>query len=160
MSSTPRHCRALSGSTTAAQATLLPGPARRAMVALPAEESRVAEARRFASLLLSRWGVAEEDRFSAVLIIGELAGNAAQHGRADMTVTLTLIRRTLCIEVVDSGLRVERICPHSADPEDERGRGLGMVDQVAERTEIVQEQNCRRALAVLLLDGASVLEAA
>ncbi|MFA3842612.1 ATP-binding protein [Streptomyces aureus] len=142
MSSTPCHYRALSGSTTAAQAPRLPGLARRAMVALPAEESRVAEARRFASLLLSRWGVAEEDRFSAVLIIGELAGNAAQHGRADMTLTLTLIRRTLCIEVADFGLRVELVCPHSADLDEEHGRGLGMVDHVAERTEIVQEPNC------------------
>ena len=134
--------------------------ARCATEALPAEESWVGEARSFASLLLSHWDVVEEDRFSAALIIGELAGNAAQHGRADMTVTLMLTGRTLSIEVADSGLHVERVCPHSARPSDEHGRGLGIVDHIAEWTEVVQEQGCRRVLAVLRLAGVSALDAA
>ncbi|OMI33060.1 ATP-binding protein [Streptomyces sparsogenes] len=42
--------------------------------------------------------VAPEDQDSVLLVVGELAGNAAQHGRADMIVSLTFEGRAVCIE--------------------------------------------------------------
>ncbi|MGO4421365.1 ATP-binding protein [Streptomyces sp. MCAF7] len=71
---------------------------RHGVIALPAEERWVRTARRFAVSLLARWGVAPEDQDSVLLIVGELAGNAAQHGRADMIVSLTFEGRAVCIE--------------------------------------------------------------
>ncbi|MET8566112.1 ATP-binding protein [Streptomyces flaveolus] len=91
----------------------------------------VRTARRFAVSLLARWGVAPGDQDSVLLIVGELAGNAAQHGRADMIVSLTFEGRAVCIEVADSGASAS--VPHSRRPDadDEHGRGVGIVGQWA-----------------------------
>ncbi|MGW1053662.1 ATP-binding protein [Streptomyces sp. NPDC001118] len=67
------------------------------------EERWVGTARHFAASLPARRDVAPEDQDSVLLIIGELVGNAAQRGRADMIVSLTFEGRAVCIEVADSG---------------------------------------------------------
>lgn len=108
---------------------------RRAVVATSAEASQVRVVRRFVAAHMSRWGLTDEDRDSVVLIVGELAGNAARHGRAYMTVGVSLDDRDLCIEVIDGG-------PSQCDPldpiedEEEHGRGLEIVDHVACWTDI------------------------
>lgn len=79
------------------------GMHRHGMIALPAEERWVHTARHFAASLLARWDVVPEDQDSVLLIVGELAGNAAQHGRADMIVSLTFEGRAVRIEVADPG---------------------------------------------------------
>lgn len=116
---------------------------RHGVIALPAEERWVRTARRFAVSLLARWDVTPEDQDSVLLIVGELAGNAAQHGRADMIVSLTFEGRAVCIEVADSGASAS--LPHSRRPDahDEHGRGVGIVEYLADWTETREERDRR-----------------
>ncbi|MGW1998271.1 ATP-binding protein [Embleya sp. NPDC001921] len=124
-------------------------PRRCAAAALPAQECRVSDARRFARALLASWGVIGDDLDSAVLIVGELAANAARHGRADMTLVLVLTDRVLSVEVVDSGERDER--PHSPYADDEHGRGLAIVEHLAESIDTREEPRRHTTHATLRL---------
>ncbi|GGW49317.1 hypothetical protein GCM10010381_38320 [Streptomyces xantholiticus] len=109
---------------------------RRAMIALPAETCRVRTVRAFVSGLLKCWGVTGSDRDSAVLVVSELAGNAAQHGGSEMTVSVSLSDRDLCIDIVDTEPSVDLPRPRGSDADDEHGRGLGIVEYLAEWIDI------------------------
>jgi anti-sigma regulatory factor (Ser/Thr protein kinase) len=146
------------------------------VITLRAEECQVGEARRFAAAHASRWGLSEQDLDSVVLIIGELTANAARHGGADMTVSLCLRNRDLCIDVADSGTRdhprpgspavveggygdeTPYACEDDHDVEDEHGRGLAIVDQLAHWTDFRAEREgwrCRAGLRVAPLRTAA-----
>jgi hypothetical protein len=82
--------------------------------------------------LLRAWGLPSDP---AVLIVAELAANAATHGRVqgrDFDLTLYVIGDTLRIEVTDT--RAERL-PRTRRPaaDDESGRGLLLVEALADR---------------------------
>ncbi|CAL9655533.1 hypothetical protein SUDANB105_06785 [Streptomyces sp. enrichment culture] len=78
--------------------------AHEAVLALPAEARWVPVARRCVVAVLTQWRFPSADRESAELIVGELAANAAEHGRHDMTVHLSLHKGVLWISVTDSGV--------------------------------------------------------
>ncbi|MEV5877384.1 ATP-binding protein [Streptomyces sp. NPDC052101] len=128
---------------------------RNGVIALPAEERWVCTARHFAASLLARWDVVPEDQDSVLLIVSELAGNAAQHGRADMIVSLTFEGRAVCIEVADSGASAPAPHPRCADPCDEHGRGVDIVELLADWTETLEERDHRRDRAGLRVATAS-----
>ncbi|MFF0159191.1 ATP-binding protein [Streptomyces sp. NPDC005263] len=71
----------------------------------------------------------------AAHIVAELAGNAVTHGKVpgrDFRLTLYVVGGTLRIEVSDTrGDRSPR--PRQSSPEDESGRGLAIVDALADR---------------------------
>jgi anti-sigma regulatory factor (Ser/Thr protein kinase) len=103
----------------------------------------VTSLRRFTDDVLCLWQIGEEERDAAVLIVDELAINAVQHGRTDMTLLLTLDGAILRIAVADTGPRV----PHpdaGLDP-DEHGRGVGIVKHLADRVDY--HEGGRRCLA-------------
>ncbi|MEU6555296.1 ATP-binding protein [Streptomyces sp. NPDC046915] len=128
--------------------SLLDQPCRhQALLTLPAQEAHVSAARHFAADLLETWSVPASERDSAVLIIDELATNAAQYGRERMTLVLVLDHGTLHIMVVDSGMTVER---HRSDiAPDEHGRGTGIVRYLAQSTEVRQTRSGREVRASL-----------
>lgn len=134
----------------------VPGPegCRRALIALPAETRRVCTVRRFVAGLLSSWGVIESDRDTAGLIVSELAGNAAQHGGVDMTVTVSLSARQLRIDVVDTGPALYPPAPRDGECAGEHGRGLGIVGYLAEWLDIQAEPDSWRSSAGLRVSGA------
>ncbi|MFF7251016.1 ATP-binding protein [Embleya sp. NPDC008237] len=111
------------------------------MIALPAQVVRVVDARRFTGAVLARWGLVGDARDSAVLIVGELAANAAQYGRSVMTVRLVLDAGApndagvLNIVVDDHGDHGARHRPRVCDP-DEHGRGLDIVASLAGRVDV------------------------
>ena len=109
---------------------------RRAMIALPAQACRVRTVRAFVSGLLKCWGVTGQDRDSAVLVVSELAGNAAQHGGSEMTVSVSLAAQDLCIDVVDTGSSTDLPRPRGTCADEEHGRGLGIVECLAEWIDI------------------------
>ncbi|MEW2515573.1 ATP-binding protein [Streptomyces sp. NPDC046870] len=107
-----------------------------ALLTLPAQEAHVCAVRHFTADLLEAWQVPASERDSAILIVDELAANAAQYGRECMTVRLNLDDGTLHIVVTDSGRAVERHRPDIAP--DEHGRGTGIVQYLAQSTEAHQ----------------------
>jgi anti-sigma regulatory factor (Ser/Thr protein kinase) len=84
---------------------------------------------------LASWRVPGEARADAVLMLSELATNAVLH---------TLSTRILCgvelsvdgclrVEVHDRDHRTRSLPPCTPGPEDENGRGLLLVRQIADR---------------------------
>lgn len=122
---------------------------RQAAIALPAQECHVRTARWFATALLLSWQVTEDDQASALLIVSELAGNAAEHGRSEMAVHLALKDRALHIDVADSGEPASSPRARSGDADDEHGRGLSIVEFLADRTETAEDQGGRRVRTTL-----------
>ncbi|MFS4092143.1 ATP-binding protein [Streptomyces sp. AF1A] len=118
-----------------------------AMLTLPAQEAHVSAARHLTADLLECWRVPESERDSAVLIVDELAANAAQYGHERMTLLLVLDDGTLQIVVTDSGTAVEHD-RHEAAP-DEHGRGTGIVASLALSTEVHQTCGGREVRACL-----------
>ena len=128
--------------------SLLGRPCRHeALLTLPAQEAHVSAARHFAADLLETWSVPTSERDSAVLIVDELAANAAQYGRERMTLLLVLDHGTLHIVVSDSGTAVEHLRPDIAP--DEHGRGTGIVQYLAQSTEVHQTRSGREVRACL-----------
>ncbi len=140
-------------------------PVRHAEAVMPAGVAYVREARRFAERLLAHWAVAETDRDSAVLVVGELAANAAVHGRHTMSVGLVLDGRTLRIEVTDRGDPVNpapgrddgRAGSRADDrADDECGRGLVIVACLAASVQVREAPWGRAVRATMSLATASV----
>jgi anti-sigma regulatory factor (Ser/Thr protein kinase) len=109
--------------------------------------AHVSAVRHFAADLLETWSVPVSERDSAVLIVDELAANAAQYGRERMTLLLVLDHGTLHIVVSDSGTAVEHLRPDIAP--DEHGRGTGIVRYLAQSTEVHQTRGGREVRACL-----------
>jgi anti-sigma regulatory factor (Ser/Thr protein kinase) len=89
-------------------------------------------ARLLATEQLRSWGLPLDP---AALVVAELANNAVTHGRVpgrDFRLTLYVVADTLRIEVTDtSGDRPPR--PQHADADAESGRGLALVEALADR---------------------------
>lgn len=110
-----------------------------AVLTLPSLQSAVRDFRNFADNVLGRWKLPESERASALLIVSELAGNAAVHGRASTSLYLARDRGTLDIEVMDSGACVpDREERADIDPV-EHGRGMYIVEVLA--SEVVVRDN-------------------
>ncbi|MFE0191513.1 ATP-binding protein [Streptomyces sp. NPDC059008] len=120
-------------SHTAAHA---PHDGHQAVLTLPSQEASVPASRHFAEDLLSSWGVGEDARDSAALIVDELASNAVQHGHALMTLLLALDAGELLITLTDSGAVVRHTNGHADLAPDEHGRGTGIVEFLAQWTEV------------------------
>ncbi|MFF7069265.1 ATP-binding protein [Streptomyces pseudovenezuelae] len=81
---------------------------------------------------LRSWGIPLDP---ARQIVAELAANAATHGRVsgrDFRLTLYVVADTLRIEVTDTHGDL-RPCLQEPAPDDESGRGLLLVDALADR---------------------------
>ncbi|MEU2773802.1 ATP-binding protein [Streptomyces sp. NPDC007162] len=89
-------------------------------------------ARQLATEQLRSWGLPLDP---AAHLVGELAANAANHGRVpgrDFRLTLYVVGDTLRIEVTDTcGDRLPHV--QHPDPDTESGRGLLLVDALAHR---------------------------
>jgi anti-sigma regulatory factor (Ser/Thr protein kinase) len=103
-------------------------------------------ARRLALAQLDVWGVPLDSAVAeaVAVIVGELAANAVTHGRVpgrDFELTVALLVGSIRIEVSDS--LAERQPPgpgqlSGADPLAEAGRGLLLVDALADRWDVVR----------------------
>lgn len=131
------------GMTPAAPVDARALPGHQALLALPAEARWVPVARRCVVAVLTQWRFPSADRESAELIVGELAANAAEHGRHDMTIHLSLHTGVLRISVTDSGVPARPRRPRDADP-DEHGRGLSIVELLALEVRVRQGPLGRR----------------
>lgn len=86
-------------------------------------------ARAFASGVLASWRFTDELRELGVLAASELVANSLQHGTPPMRLRLRRTDRRLIIEVTDGDEHLPRRV--SADPGDEKGRGISIVATIA-----------------------------
>jgi anti-sigma regulatory factor (Ser/Thr protein kinase) len=85
---------------------------------------------------LRAWKVPGDTCCDAVLLVSELTTNAVLHtdsGQVLCGLTLTGDERCLRIELHDDGRTPVRPPEHRAGPGEERGRGLLLVQQLADR---------------------------
>ncbi|MGW1810840.1 ATP-binding protein [Streptomyces sp. NPDC002078] len=117
-------------------------------MALPAEPTSVGLVRHWAVGVLTLWGLSADDRSTAALIISELAANAALYGHSEMTIRLAQRRDQLRMCLTDSGAwsAQQILSPRELA---EHGRGLAIVQALADSTEVTREPGGWRVGAVL-----------
>lgn len=82
---------------------------------------------------LRSWGVAEESRSDAELLVSELFTNAVRHTDSEKVgCRLWMIGVRLRLEVIDEGGRHMLPSPRQADMDGEGGRGLLLVSVLAD----------------------------
>ncbi|MEW2494960.1 ATP-binding protein [Streptomyces nodosus] len=127
--------------TTAPPATTLP----HFTVLLSSTRRGARLARLLAEAQLRRWGLPTKP---ADLLVAELAANAVTHGRVpgrDFRLTLYVIGGILRIEVADTrGDRLPALQRPSG--EDESGRGLLLVDALADRWGVAEDRFPRKRI--------------
>jgi anti-sigma regulatory factor (Ser/Thr protein kinase) len=100
-------------------------------VDLPLAEHAAALARRTVADVLSGWQVVDEEWvYDVQLLCSELVGNAVRHGGKRVELALTLGDAQLLVEVSDGSSVVPE---QRADAEEESGRGLAIIDALADR---------------------------
>ncbi|WP_329134459.1 ATP-binding protein [Streptomyces sp. NBC_01476] len=102
---------------------------------LPARRASVGAARAATQELLCAWGVPEEVREDAVLVLSELATNAVRHtASADFLCCVGLTAESLVhLEVHDHDTAMHNLVPRAPGLDDEGGRGLLLVQYMADR---------------------------
>lgn len=124
---------------------------RSAELALPAQPSAPAQARRFVVATLDGWGVAGGD--DVVLLVSELATNALLHARTEMTVRISEDGPSaILLSVSDSSGEVPRARPASVDSA--TGRGLTLVTRIADTWGVETYQGGKTVWCRVRLDGA------
>ncbi|MFJ2257900.1 ATP-binding protein [Streptomyces sp. NPDC087844] len=102
-------------------------------------------ARLLATEQLRAWGAPLDP---ARHLVAELAANAATHGRVhgrDFRLTLVVVAETLRIEVTDTcGELLPR--PQDLDPDSESGRGLVLVEALADRWGVTRGPHPRKTV--------------
>ena len=103
-------------------------PPVRLSLTIPPSARMVTEARHWFRDALAGW---DPDRAAdAESLFSEVATNAVQHGRGQVTITVRLASEAVRCDVRDSGWRTPgRTCRH--DPELEDGRGIAIVTALA-----------------------------
>ena len=104
-------------------------PEARAMVQLAPEPRSVAAARRFVAKTLAEWGHEDQcDR--ACLVASEILTNAVRHADTPIALRLHRTPREITVEISDDSTHLpQRRIP---EPDDENGRGLMLVDALAD----------------------------
>ncbi|MFF3173220.1 ATP-binding protein [Streptomyces sp. NPDC057900] len=112
------------------------GPCREFWFGLPALRTSARSARDTVRDRLRAWKVPGDTCCDAVLLVSELTTNAVLHtnsGRVLCGLTLTGDERRLRIELHDEDRTPVRPSSHLAGPDEENGRGLLLVRQLADR---------------------------
>ncbi|MES5821360.1 ATP-binding protein [Streptomyces sp. RG80] len=105
-------------------------------------------ARRLAQATLHDWGIPHgSDTSDAVaLIVAELAANAVTHGRVpgrDFELRISLVTGSVRVEVTDTRAELRPPAPGvvpNPRPLDDGGRGLVIVDALADRWEVLDRE--------------------
>lgn len=132
---------------------------RRSTRRLPATSASVFLARRSTRQLLSEWDVDEDTASSVELVVSELVTNAARHSEDALDLVLTCEAAVLRIEVADTSHRLP-VPPAGtqlegpADDEATSGRGLVLVEALADRWGVVAEGLGKRVWAEVDLQPA------
>ncbi|WEH35569.1 ATP-binding protein [Streptomyces sp. AM 4-1-1] len=115
------------------------GDSARTNFRIRAEEQSVSAARRYARIWLDNFDVGDAGE-SLVLIISELVTNAVVHTESTwITCHLWVVADVLHVEVRDQGARLVGPRVRTAGADDEHGRGLLLVESLAQEWGIVPD---------------------
>jgi anti-sigma regulatory factor (Ser/Thr protein kinase) len=98
---------------------------------LSAEPEQVAHARRLVAGYLAEQG--DDDGEVAVLLVSELVTNAILHGRAPLELRAQAMGSAVRVEVHDQDPTSPPVLRHDVDLTEVGGRGLQLVDTLADR---------------------------
>jgi anti-sigma regulatory factor (Ser/Thr protein kinase) len=98
---------------------------------LSAQPEQVAEARRLVAGYLREQG--DDDGEVAVLLVSELVTNAILHGRAPLELRAQALGSAVRVEVQDQDPARPPVLRHDVDLTEVGGRGLQLVDTLADR---------------------------
>ena len=117
---------------------------------LPAQGASVATARRRVGELLCEWGVAEPVHEDAALVVSELFTNALVHTDSiEITCRVQTTTETVYLAITDQGCGAPG--PEVREPEEaENGRGLLLVNALAELWGVRIESDCGRTVWAVL----------
>lgn len=104
-------------------------PPREARIKLPADPRSAGEARRFLAGVLHSWRMSELVDGDIELLTSEVCSNAVRHAASDFTVVVHFDGSRVRVEVGDGSRVLPRI--RLSAPDDENGRGLFLVAQLA-----------------------------
>ncbi|WP_051801773.1 ATP-binding protein [Streptomyces sp. NRRL F-525] len=106
---------------------------RRQSISLSAESLRSpATARHYTSNHLGKWGVPGDQIAIVEHIVSELVTNAVRHSRGrSFRLIVTITAGRAVVTVLDSG-RYQSFAPRVADLDEEGGRGLALVEALAD----------------------------
>ncbi len=107
----------------------------------------VSRARRALARALDQWGVGGDSADVAILLTSELVTNAIRHGAAPILLSAGFQASSLRVEVqdrVDGGVEM-----HDPDLDDEDGRGLQLVDVLADQWGWISHQRGKQVWFVL-----------
>jgi anti-sigma regulatory factor (Ser/Thr protein kinase) len=100
---------------------------------LPAHATAVADAREKVRGQVRSWGLPEDLVRTAQLVVSEFFTNAVVHtDSCRVRCRLQVCEQRLRIEVFDEGAECDEVVPRQAAAEDVNGRGLQLVNAVAE----------------------------
>lgn len=118
---------------------------------LPGSPSSVPQARHFVESAVASWGLSDLG-WTAVLVVGELAANAALHAHTPFTVGATLLDDgRLRLEVSDGSARAPQQRTYGADAT--TGRGLRLVQELATAWGIEHREKGKTVWVVLDADA-------
>lgn len=127
----------------------------RASLRLPNDPRSAGEARRFLRVNLVAWGVDEVAIDSAELCLSELVNNVIMHAHTPAELTVHLEDGSLGVLVRDGGdaPREDPTVPEDEDPLRISGRGLTLIDALADRWGTHHDEQGTIAWFVLSLEG-------
>lgn len=153
---TPAAVSAVAGGHAAATATLAARQVdvesaylHRDLFRLPAQGSSVKEARHRIGERLRQWGVGESVDDDAALVISELFTNALVHTESsEITCRVQTTAHTVYLAITDQGLGPTG--PQVREPDAESGRGLILVNALAEVWGVTNEHGTGRTVWAIL----------
>ncbi|MGW3569087.1 ATP-binding protein [Streptomyces sp. NPDC000941] len=134
---------------------------RRAQARYPRHKASVKTARTLARQLATEWEL-DGLKDDLELIISELVTNAVIHAKTargrEIALTFDLNPRRLRVEVKDSGDGCPRCSPNGEESESESGRGLAVVEALAEKWGVSERVIGKIVWAEMSLTGKQVAE--
>ena len=106
-------------------------------LSVPSLPASIASVRRFAVQACHAGAFAPSLCDTLALLVSEVATNALVHGTGDVQVRVTTRERVLRVEVADDSPQMPQ--PRSAGLLEEGGRGLSLVDQLAQGWGVYRE---------------------
>lgn len=122
-----------------------------AIASFPPSPENVAHARRITRTALAAWGV-QELADSAEMLVSELVTNALRYGRGPVDLTIALSGGSLRIAVADEGPAMP--VPREAGDDAQNGRGLMIVEMLADSWEVTVRLTGKTVSCVLALEPA------